>query len=57
MIELYVEEYCSNCPDFEAEVDKDCYENGVYVKRITRISCKNMDKCREIMKYLKEQVK
>jgi hypothetical protein len=52
MISLNVEEYCMNCPNFEADVDKTSWSTGeVY----TKIRCTHSRQCYEIKKYLERQ--
>ena len=54
MIELKIEKYCENCPDFEVEVEKighqDFFGN---VDVDTRITCANAGRCKAIKEHLK----
>lgn len=58
MIKLSIEEYCHNCPDFEAEVEKDTVEVydfdsfGTTEKTDTTIKCANCERCDAIRQYL-----
>lgn len=58
MIKLEVAEYCYECPDFEAVVEKDTvevYDFDEYVnieKTDTIIKCANCEKCDAIRQYL-----
>ena len=68
MIKLEVEDYCQECPDFDAEivkVDKSyadhCYGfNGVKYATVhlhdTTISCKNKRKCAVIEECIKQRM-
>ena len=58
MIKLDVEKYCQDCPDFEAKVYKEFFEDFYGFKLPnTYISCKNTDKCRRIKRYLEKEIK
>lgn len=60
MIKLNVEEYCQDCPDFEAEVEKatvevhdfDFMSCGIKTVTDTVIKCANCEKCDKIRQYL-----
>ena len=58
MIELNVEDYCQNCGRFEAEIttmEKGCtWQEKSYN---TIITCKNREKCKKLMEYLKSKMK
>lgn len=56
MIELFVEDYCHNCPDFDPYIsktkmkcDRECYWTN------TVITCKHAERCKEIKNYLEKQ--
>lgn len=68
MIELRVEGYCHDCPDFEADVTttKDIFEgrydpvagehkDWAYVR--TTIRCSHANRCRAVKRYLEKQQK
>ena len=50
MIELKVEPYCQNCPEFCADVSR--FYNGEKVY-LTLITCEHTDICKEIKKTFK----
>jgi hypothetical protein len=61
MIELKVDEWCQNCPDFEAKVEKEFLYNdypsdwdefGEARMANTTISCENRVKCARIRENL-----
>ena len=68
MIKLKVEEYCHNCPDFEADVTK---TDKVYASNydwltdsrveLTRsdtiVTCAHANRCRAVKRYLEKQQK
>lgn len=62
-IELKVEDYCQNCPGFEADVDHDIhtlygrneFEEVIEREVITTIRCKYHTRCENMMRYLKTQ--
>lgn len=62
MIKLEIEEYCQECLDFTPDVEKGRIIGGDYnCNRIicepsieTTIRCKNRNRCRAIMRYLKK---
>lgn len=64
MIELKIEEYCNNCPDFEPEIEKDTiyienitsYRTGPKVRVTTNIYCKRRLCCRCLRDSIKERV-
>jgi hypothetical protein len=62
MIVLNVEEYCHNCPDFEAYVERDICNFDIVLSASNMkcnhiITCEHEDRCRQIKKYLEEEVK
>ena len=51
MIELKVEDYCQECPDFKADVDKSCqryYDHRLHA--ITIVRCEWAERCKQICK-------
>lgn len=55
MINLTVEPYCHDCPNFEAEVVKVYGENKKVLK--TNVKCVNCGKCAAIYNHLKRNSK
>ena len=62
MISLNVEEYCHNCPDFEAYIEIAVYgfdtmksDSNMEYSHI--ITCKHEDRCRQIKRYLENEEK
>lgn len=58
MIRLDVEEYCQDCPAFEAKTDRSLHRScnhAVFTDIV--VSCENADRCRAIHAYLKEETK
>ena len=59
MIFLKIEDYCENCPDFEADVEKmpGIFSNSktMDVVNDTYIKCKNRNRCRVISNYLEKE--
>lgn len=52
-IKLKVDPYCENCPHFEADVNTEMVVHFNEILRTdTYITCKNKDKCEQIMDYL-----
>lgn len=55
MIELKVEEYCHNCPEFEADVDVDDFGyktyNGYILHTNTTVKCEHAKRCQAIFEY------
>ena len=51
MINLKIEDYCQECPDFEAEVEKITFSD-LPVKNDTLIRCKNRIRCLFLYKHL-----
>ena len=57
-LELNVEKYCNDCPDFEAKVDKINIEtDDSFYKCFSVISCKNREKCHHIAEYIERYFK
>ena len=55
MIKLDVADYCQSCPDFIADVEKFEYGSLNEVKSVnTTIRCENSDRCRNLVRHLKE---
>lgn len=53
MIRFSVEDYCHDCPDFEAEVNKTLLRsNSIVISTDTCITCKHKDKCLQIYRYM-----
>ena len=57
-ISLNIEEYCKDCVDFEADVDKIRIDDSDGSFRcITTIECKNKDHCKAFFNYLTNYIK
>lgn len=58
MINLIIEEYCHECPDFEAEVRKGAKASMVdgHVAHCTNIFCVHRLKCDRIARYLAKRM-
>lgn len=57
MIKLVVDDYCQSCPDFIADVKKLEYGCLNEVKSVnTTIRCENGDRCRKLVRHLKEEL-
>ena len=56
MIELKVEEYCHDCPEFEAHCNKDAFvfTNGQVHHCNTIITCEHAGRCASIKNYLEK---
>ena len=55
-IKLQVEEYCQNCPDFEARIEKTELNGfGGAILTETIITCKDARRCQRIAEHLKSQ--
>lgn len=54
---LYLEEYCDGCGDFEADVEKMDASSFGEKKYITDIRCKNADRCRRMYEHIVQQSK
>ena len=65
MIELIVNSYCNDCPEFEPDVDKNVFtwesfdfRDEPVTKCDTKITCKHKPRCESMIRQLKkEQVK
>lgn len=56
MIRLEVEDYCQNCPDFEAKVDStSLHANDKEVVNYHIIRCKHARRCERMKEYLEGQ--
>ena len=56
MIKLDVADYCQSCPDFIADVEKFEYGSLSNVNAVhTTIRCMNRDRCRNLVRHLKEE--
>ena len=53
MIRLIVDDYCNNCPDFDAETNILYGDEGVAA---INVECSNRDKCERIYRYLKKEL-
>lgn len=49
MIELKIEKYCEDCPNFEPEVTVDYYYDG---KPIKYIACTKAEDCQRMFQYI-----
>ena len=56
MIEVNVEGYCQNCTRFEADVRQYTYYTNEDEWNCTEIKCAHRKQCKNIAKYLTEQV-
>lgn len=55
MIELIIEDYCQNCSDFEAKVDKIVFgQCSDRVRHDTIIQCEHHERCKCIKEYLEK---
>lgn len=52
MIRLEVKDYCQNCPDFKADVNKTIFYIGANTRSDTVIRCKNSVRCDVIKEYI-----
>ena len=52
---LYLEEYCDRCGDFEADVEKMDASSFGEKMYITDIRCKNADRCRRMYEHIVQQ--
>ena len=67
MIDLKVESYCSQCPEFEADVKKESFVtddlddiyNYIVERTITNtsVTCKHRTRCLGMVEFLKEEIK
>ncbi len=56
MIKLETLDFCHNCPEFEANVDKNAYTDGYSTRMIdTTITCRHVDRCLNMMNYIINQ--
>ena len=64
-ITLKVEDYCQNCPEFEADVDKTkeiafthiSFNEEVMISTTTTITCVHRDRCAELRKHIERNIK
>lgn len=56
MIKLDIADYCQSCPDFIADVEKFEYGSLNEIKINTTIRCENSDRCRNLVRRLKEKL-
>lgn len=58
MIKLEVEEYCDDCPEFDAHVEKVVLFAG-YSKKYcnTNITCEHKDKCKRLKDMIEKETK
>lgn len=63
-IKLQVEDYCQNCPEFEADVRKekvfvndrsDIFNCEIITE--TTVTCEHRDKCAELRKHIERNMK
>ena len=58
MITLLVEDYCQHCPDFEADVQKQYFDDFYNTVNVdTNIKCIHRNKCAHIKNYLEKEIK
>lgn len=55
MIELKVDEYCHNCPEFEAQVDKVYRTYKAEPEFRTTVTYKHRSKCASIKEFIEMQ--
>ena len=55
MIRLLVDDYCHDCPDFEARVNKINDDDGHICS--TNIYCEHEERCEAIYKHIKDELK
>ena len=57
MIELKVQPYCHNCPDFQVAVDGPTvfYSNNTIAEVRTTVYCQNHIHCEHIRSYLRRE--
>lgn len=62
MIALDVQPYCNNCPYFEAKTDHECVKKSPSLAVLEPsydhqyvITCRNRERCEEMVKYLRQQ--
>lgn len=64
MIELKVEAYCQNCPDFEGEVHKEKFYSDDFknfdrepiIFSETVVTCAKANRCAGLVRYLKKEI-
>lgn len=58
MIKLEVEDYCHDCPRFEAvtKFDRCFYAGNNIISSYTIVECKNKIQCAEISKYIEKEL-
>lgn len=55
--ELFLEDYCAHCPNFEPEVEQiDCTSFGEAQRYINNIRCVNRQKCARIAENLENKI-
>lgn len=58
MVTLKTEYYCTDCPDFDAETNKqEYYSDDIVVLREITITCKYAKRCAHLMKHLEKIIK
>ena len=58
MIKLEIDEYCDNCPEFDAHVEKDVIFAGYSKKYFkTHITCEHKDKCQCLKDMIEKETK
>ena len=55
MIYLRIKDYCQNCPNFDADVNKIFTNSGGIVS--TEIRCSHVEECDQIRHYLEKSIK
>lgn len=67
MIELILDPYCQNCPEFEPEVDKDIreyrsydmrdkHEEKLFTECDTKIICKHKLRCYSMRNHIRKEL-
>ena len=59
MITLHVEDYCHNCPDFEAEtISTPVYTSDSYIPQFvnTGIYCAHCGRCKQIADHIRREM-
>lgn len=56
-IELHVEPYCQDCPEFEAKTVKHLFQyyGDINARAKTIVFCEHRDRCDKMMEYLKKE--
>ena len=64
MISLIIKDYCYDCPEFEADVEKESFVSSELSRcdiektvTQTHIGCKHAARCAGMIEYLKEKAK